>query len=90
MLDNFNAICQGLNFFGISDNIPRESKINFVKYMSKKDRINICLVHQPSICNEVHNSLDIMFSGHTHTGQIFPFHYFVKMKFKYFYGLYKN
>ena len=29
-----------------------------------------------------------MLSGHTHNGQIFPFNFIVKLKFKFIYGLY--
>ncbi|MBR2504870.1 MAG: metallophosphoesterase, partial [Elusimicrobiaceae bacterium] len=30
----------------------------------------------------------LMLSGHTHNGQIFPFNFFVKLKYKYVYGWY--
>ena len=30
-----------------------------------------------------------MLSGHTHNGQIFPFNFLVKLKFKFIYGIYK-
>ena len=29
-----------------------------------------------------------MLSGHTHNGQIFPFNFLVKLKYKYIYGMY--
>ena len=31
-----------------------------------------------------------MLSGHTHNGQIFPFNLFVRLQFKFKYGLYSN
>ena len=31
-----------------------------------------------------------MLSGHTHNGQIFPFNFIVKLKFKFVYGLYNK
>ena len=31
-----------------------------------------------------------MLSGHTHNGQIFPFNFLVKIKFKYIYGIYQK
>ena len=31
-----------------------------------------------------------MLSGHTHNGQIWPFKYFVRLRFKYINGLYRN
>jgi len=31
----------------------------------------------------------MVFSGHTHKGQIFPFHIFTKLFYRYFYGLYR-
>ena len=30
-----------------------------------------------------------MLSGHTHNGQIFPFNFLVKLKFKFIYGIYE-
>ena len=34
--------------------------------------------------------IDLMLSGHTHNGQIFPFNLLVKIKFPNIYGLYKK
>ena len=31
-----------------------------------------------------------MLSGHTHNGQIFPFSFFVRLRFKNIYGLYEK
>ena len=31
-----------------------------------------------------------MICGHTHNGQIFPFNYFVRLQFKYTFGLYSS
>ena len=61
-----------------------------MKELTKADYFNICLVHQPSIWEETFKNIELMFAGHTHKGQIFPFYYFVKLKFKYIYGVYKR
>jgi hypothetical protein len=36
------------------------------------------------------SGIDLMLSGHTHSGQIFPFNYFVRLKNPYIKGLYRN
>lgn len=48
----------------------------------------IYLKHQPRIYSESYNYFDLMLSGHTHGGQIFPFTLLVRMSFKYITGLY--
>ena len=50
--------------------------------------MNLILIHKPSIWDQVYNECDLMLSGHTHNGQIFPFNFFVRMQFKFKYGLY--
>ena len=48
------------------------------------------IVHKPSIWKKASFKANLMLSGHTHNGQIFPFNLIVKLKFPQNYGLYKN
>ena len=49
----------------------------------------ILLSHTPLYAEEAAaKGFDLMLSGHTHNGQIWPFNYLVKMNFPYIYGLY--
>jgi predicted MPP superfamily phosphohydrolase len=46
------------------------------------------MCHQPVYYNEIAASGDyFVLSGHTHRGQIFPFHIFTKLFYPHFYGL---
>ena len=72
------------------DNIPISKKITFVKKLNNDKLFNICLVHQTAIWHTIRDDVEIMFSGHTHNGQIFPFSHFVKSKFKYIFEVYKH
>ena len=86
LLDNRNKIFEELNIIGISDNLSQKNKIKFVKDLTKENFFNICLIHQPSIWEQIYDDIELMFSGHTHKGQIFPFNLLVRFKFKYIYG----
>lgn len=61
-----------------------------------KDRIEsqplILLAHQPKFALEVQTShrVDLILSGHTHGGQIFPFRFLVKLEQPYLAGLYQH
>ena len=49
----------------------------------------LLLSHTPSYAQEAaHYGTDLMLSGHTHNGQIWPFNYLVKLQFPYVYGLF--
>lgn len=49
----------------------------------------ILLSHTPMYAKQAAwHGIDLMLSGHTHNGQIWPFTYFVKLKFPRIYGLY--
>nr|QGT50758.1 putative metallophosphoesterase [uncultured Elusimicrobia bacterium] len=49
----------------------------------------VFLSHTPVYAEEAANAgADLMFSGHTHNGQIFPFKYLVRLQFPRVYGLY--
>ena len=88
-LDNRKVSFEQLNIIGISDNTLHDEKISLINNLSENNKFYICMVHQPSIWDDISKNIDIMLSGHTHKGQIFPFNFLVKLKFKYIYGEYK-
>lgn len=55
----------------------------------KNNRPTILLAHQPRFINEVYG-IDLMLSGHTHGGQIYPFKFLVSLVQPYIAGLYKH
>ena len=58
--------------------------------MFQKNLFNLILVHKPTLWDHVYEKTDLMLSGHTHNGQIFPFNFFVRLRFKNIYGLYEK
>jgi predicted MPP superfamily phosphohydrolase len=47
----------------------------------------VLLAHQPKQINEARDRVDLQVSGHTHGGQIWPFHYLVRLDQKWVHGL---
>ena len=89
-LANTNLEINNINLIGIDDNLTKEQQIEIVKNKHELNKFNITLIHKPSIWDKVQNYTDLMLSGHTHNGQIFPFNLFVRLQFKFKYGLYSN
>ena len=89
-LDDKNYIYKNINIIGVGDNHTLEKQIINTNKLINDKYFNVLLVHKPSVWEHVNTKIDLMLSGHTHCGQIFPFNIFVKIKFKYIYGLYKN
>ena len=87
-LINKNININDINIIGIDDKQSSKNQLN--NYLKLKDEklFNLLLVHKPSIWNEVRENTDLMLSGHCHNGQIIPFNLFVRLQFKYIYGLY--
>ena len=89
-INNESIEINELNLIGLSDNISNESKIEYLEKLFKKSLFNLLIVHKPSIWKKVSHKANLMLSGHTHNGQIFPFNFIVKLQFPQNYGLYKN
>ena len=90
VLDNEAYLFKNLNIIGISDNLTLETQKNIAGKLVQVELFNIVLVHKPSLWDAVYEETDLMLSGHTHNGQIFPFNFFVRMQFKNIYGLYEK
>jgi len=89
-LDNKSFKFKNLNLIGISDNQALKTQSLIVDKLTQDDLFNLIIVHKPSLWDQVHTKTDLMLSGHTHNGQIFPFNLFVKLQFKNIYGLYEK
>ena len=89
-LNNESIEFDEINLVGLSDNISDNLKIEYVEKLSKKNFFNLLIVHKPSIWKKVSDRANLMLSGHTHNGQIFPFNFVVKLQFPQNYGLYKK
>ena len=89
-LDNKSFEYNKINIVGISDNQELDDQKRVAEKLIKKDFFNLILVHKPTLWVKISHKIDLMLSGHTHNGQIFPFNFFVKFKFKNIYGLYEK
>ena len=59
--------------------------------IGSSDEYKILISHRPNIFNKAaKNGYDLTLSGHTHGGQVFPFHYFAKEFNGYLSGFYEN
>lgn len=55
-----------------------------------KDSPTVLLAHQPKFIEEVDDGVDLMLSGHTHGGQIYPFRFLVQLQQPYIEGLHQH
>jgi predicted MPP superfamily phosphohydrolase len=93
-LENENLEVRGLHFIGISHHLS-DKEFNFEKNLDRllpKDQPSILLYHEPVVQHALYAKkvgVDLMLSGHTHGGQIFPFGFITKAVYKEFdVGLY--
>ena len=90
LLRNENFLFDDINIIGIDDYQTTDNQTKFNIDLENKSKFNLTLVHKSSIWHKIFDNTDLMLAGHTHNGQIFPFNLFVKIKFKYSFGLYRN
>jgi len=89
-LDNESFKFKKINLIGISDNLTLENQKKIANNLIQENLFNLILVHKPNLWDHVFQKTDLMLSGHTHNGQIFPFNFFVKLQYKNIYGLYEK
>ena len=75
---------------GISDNLTLENQKRIACRLIQEDLFNLILVHKATLWDHVFEKTDLMLSGHTHNGQIFPFNFFVRLQYKNIYGIYEK
>tara|TARA_Y100001935_G_scaffold255556_1_gene269438 strand:- start:4062 stop:5111 length:1050 start_codon:yes stop_codon:yes gene_type:complete len=83
-LENF-----GIRLIGIGDHALKNQPLDWFKNMPKSSLFTILMVHQPSLWPKAADFCDLMLSGHTHAGQMAPFHWLVQLQFKFYRGLYQ-
>jgi predicted MPP superfamily phosphohydrolase len=87
-------LIDGFNLAGVYDVMgyrlkQKEPNIQKALAKTKEYRPTVLLAHQPRFIDEV-NNVDLVLSGHTHGGQIFPFNYLVRLQQPYLAGLYQH
>lgn len=84
ILRNQHLVVDGINIVGIDDSENHKQVKNELENIHFDPKLySILLYHRPTgFKDAVEKSIDLMLSGHTHKGQIFPFNYMVKGAFK--------
>ena len=95
LLENQSSVSGNINIIGVSDikttALSKENFVNILKREIKPNTFNLLLTHTPLYFKEAaQNGIDLMLSGHTHKGQIWPFSFMVKLAFPYFNGQYEE
>lgn len=83
-------VIAGIDDLTSSSRTKGEMEENFSRTVSGLPKgISIFLSHTPWMAEEAsRRGFDLMFSGHTHNGQLWPFNYLVKTRYQYLSGLY--
>jgi len=85
---------RGFNLAGVYDIFGYRAKHHLPELQDalegKKDAPTILLAHQPKYIEEVKSGVDLMLSGHTHGGQLYPFKFLVGLQQPYISGLHQH
>jgi len=85
---------QGFNLAGVYDIFGYRAKHHipdlYQALKNKKDSPTVLLAHQPKYIEEVKDGVDLILSGHTHGGQLYPFKFLVKLQQPYIKGLHQH
>ncbi|MFQ1013394.1 metallophosphoesterase [Gilliamella apicola] len=90
-LDNVGITFIGRDDFSSSRYDIKRASLPDLMIFSNTNKPIILLDHQPHDLDEPANlGVDLMISGHTHAGQVFPINLIEKLIYKNNYGIYKN
>ncbi|KAF0126976.1 MAG: phosphohydrolases family protein [Elusimicrobia bacterium] len=93
LLRNSTAEAGGLKIAGLDDIRTAgldEADVERVLAPLRDEPFALVLSHQPLLYDVIaRKGRFLVLSGHTHRGQIFPFHFFTRLAYRYFYGLYR-
>lgn len=90
-LDNVGITFIGRDDFSSSRYDIKRASLSDLMVFSNTNKPIILLDHQPHDLDEPANlGVDLMISGHTHAGQVFPINLIEKLIYKNNYGIYKN
>lgn len=85
---------KGFNLAGVYDLMGYRTKTYmpdlYKALEGKKESPTILLAHQPKFIEEVTDGVDLMLSGHTHGGQLYPFKFLVSLQQPYISGLHQH
>jgi uncharacterized protein len=86
---------EGFNLAGVYDMFGYRAghhfpEINRALTNTQDDSPTVLLAHQPKYIEEVTSGVDLMLSGHTHDGQLYPFKFLVGLQQPYISGLHQH
>ncbi|PIE01044.1 MAG: hypothetical protein CSA81_12995 [Acidobacteria bacterium] len=81
----------GINFYDPDNAFETRKVEDLISHIDlDNSKFNLALNHEPiQLQPVIDREMDLQVSGHTHSGQIFPFNYVVKLRYDYLYGLFK-
>lgn len=88
-----SAVREQLVFSGIDDADDHKNQVarHLPSLNAPSDKFNILLYHRPVGWEAaIEHGIDLMLSGHTHNGQIFPFNFIVKQQYNRIAGMYRQ
>jgi hypothetical protein len=91
-LRNETVFVKGIQLIGIDDGHDGSYVANRLKTIEiDESAFSILMYHRPDgLQSAADKGIDLVLSGHTHKGQIFPFNFVVRIFYKNLYGLFKN
>ena len=91
VLNNQQIDCDGIQIIGIDHNIRKMDLKQVLQQMNiNKTKFSVLMCHQPVELQTLSRTgIDLILSGHTHSGQIFPFNYIVRLFYKPLSGLHE-
>ena len=88
-LRNESVDLGALQIIGIDDENDVAARLKHIEIDPAK--FAVLLYHRPEGIEAASEAgVDLMLTGHTHSGQIFPFNYYIRRHFPYIKGLYKH